>query len=88
VNLGRLGQAGKPHSTAAMLSFFAQGFALLPPAGCIAVAWLALKNLTLAPLLTGAWAIVVWFIAVAALRPVARAVAARRENLALVAMGR
>jgi hypothetical protein len=73
---------------AALVSFLAQGFALLPAAGCIAVAWLVLKNLALARLLTGAWAIATWFLAVAALHLVARAVGARRENLVMVTMGR
>jgi hypothetical protein len=88
VDLGKLGSAGKPHSTAALVSFLAQGFALLPSAGCIAVAWLVLENLALAPVLTGAWMIAAWFLAVAALRLVARAVFARRENLVMVTMGR
>ncbi len=88
VDLGRLGQAGKPHSTAAMLSFFAQGFAMLPAAACIAVGWLVLKSLAIAALLTTLWALAAWVLAVAALPLAARAVGNRRENLALVAMGR
>ncbi|MBZ5590322.1 MAG: hypothetical protein LAO05_17360 [Acidobacteriia bacterium] len=88
IDLGKLGKAGKPHSTAALVSFIAQAFAMLPAAACIVVPWFVLRNLALAPLLAGAWAIASWFLAVAALSLVARAVRARRENLAMVASGR
>ena len=88
IDLGKLGKAGKPHSTAALVSLIAQAFAMLPAAACIVVPWFVLRNLALAPLLAGAWAIASWFLAVAALSLVARAVRARRENLAMVASGR
>ena len=88
VDLGKLGNAGKPHTTAALLSFLAQAFALLPAAGCIAVAWLVLEKIALAPLFTAVLAIAAWGFALSAMPIVARALRARRENLALVAMGR
>ncbi len=88
VDLGKLGNAGKPHGTAALLSFLAQAFALLPAAGCIAIAWLVLENIALAPVITGVLAIAAWGFALSAMPIVARVLRARRENLALVAMGR
>ncbi len=88
VDLGKLGKAGKPHSTASLVGLPAQMVAMLPAAACILVPWLVLENPALAPLLTAAWAVAAWFLAVAALSLVARAVRARRENLALVASGR
>lgn len=88
MDLGKLGKAGKPHSTAALVSLPAHTLAMLPAAACIVVPWFVLRNHALALLLVGAWAIAAWFLAVATMSPVARAVRARRENLAMVASGR
>ena len=88
VDLGKLGSAGKPHSTAAVASLAAQAVALLPIGGCILVAWRVLDNVALAPVFTGVLAVAAGIAAVAAMPLVARSVAARRENLVLVASGR
>ena len=88
VDLGRIGRAGQPHAGASLAHMFVSGLAALPAAGCLALALVVWRKPWLAPLLTGAW-LACTVVAASALLPLAaRVVAARRDNLALVAMGR
>lgn len=88
VDLGKLGKAGQPHPTASLLSVLANPVALVPAAVCIFVAWQVLGSVAWAPLFTAAWAVAAWLISLITLPLVARLVVARRENLAMVAVGR
>jgi hypothetical protein len=87
-DLSRLGSASQPHSGATILALLSQGLALVPTAGIIALAWLVLGNPWLAPLLTALWAGVALLVCRLLVPVAGRVLAARRENLALVAAGR
>lgn len=87
-DLGKLGKAGQPHPTASLLSVLATPVALVPGAVCIFIAWQVAGSVAWAPLFTAAWAIAAWLIALVTLPLVARLAVARRENLAMVAVGR
>ncbi|MGV8040403.1 MAG: hypothetical protein AB2L07_10110 [Thermoanaerobaculaceae bacterium] len=87
-NLSRLGQEGQPHPIAHLTVFALHGVAAAPPAACILVALQVLATPWLAPLLTFAWLALAAPLALAALPLAERALVARRENLALVAVGR
>lgn len=87
-DLGKLGKAGQPHSAAGLIAFFGQVLALAPGAAIVAVAWLALEKPWLAPVLAAAWVALAFGVNRLLTPLAARTLAARRENLALVATGR
>jgi hypothetical protein len=87
-DLGRIGRAGNPHTTAGLLGtllILALGGI---PAGLAAVGFLLLKSAALALLLLAAWALLAATGGAALLRPAAAVVTRRRENLILVARER
>lgn len=87
-DLSSAGRGAQPHAAAGMLHFFAVVPAALPAAGLIALSLLMFHSKALATLLTGGWAVLTFFIALAVIRPLEATLLNRRENLALVAVGR
>jgi hypothetical protein len=88
VDLAVLGHAGKPHPAASALTMMASSAAAVVPLGLGFVAVRVLSHPWLAPVLVGAWVGVCLGVSWVLLPVAERFVAARRENLALVAMGR
>ena len=88
MDMAKLGSTGKPHPVASVLSFASQLVALLPGVACLAVAPHLAGGAAAAPLLEVGLVVVAGLAARAALRPVARLVDARAENLVLVTGGR
>lgn len=87
-NLARLGQEGQPHPVAQLTTFALLGLAAALPAGGILVAIRVLDRPWLAPLLTLIALALAGLLALATFPLAERALVARRENLALVAVGR
>ncbi len=87
-DLGKLGRSGQPHQAAGAIAFLAQVAALAPGAAIVAVAWLLLERPWLAPVVALAWLVVAAAVNRLLAPLAARTLAARRENLALVAVGR
>jgi hypothetical protein len=88
VNLASIGRDSNAHQGANLLGFVGILLAAAP-AGCVAGAGIFwLDSFPAAAVLVAAWTAVTFGIAWLALRPVARLVAARKENLLFVAQGR
>jgi hypothetical protein len=87
VDLTRFARGGQPNAGASIAHMLVSGLACLPPAGCLALALAVWRKPWLAPLLTGGWLVCATAAATLLLPVAARVVAARRENLALLAMG-
>jgi hypothetical protein len=87
-DIGRLGQAGKPHPAASALGMLCLLAGAGPAAAAALVAGGFLKRPALAFLLVTGWALLAALISVLLLRAAERLLARRRENLALVAQGR
>jgi hypothetical protein len=88
VNLASIGRDSNAHQGANLLGFVGILLAAAP-AGCVAGAGIFwLDSFPAAAVLVAAWTAVTVGIAWLALRPVARLVAARKENLLFVAQGR
>ncbi|HNX49471.1 MAG TPA: hypothetical protein PKL08_04860, partial [Thermoanaerobaculaceae bacterium] len=87
-DLAALGHAGNPHPAASALTMLAGGGASLVPVGLGIIAVRLLSRPWLAPALMVVWACACLGLARLLLPVVERLVAARRENLGLVAVGR
>lgn len=87
-DLTKTGTGGNPHGLAMLLGTLLVMVASVPPALIIGVVAHQLARPGLALLLTVLWTLVVLAIALPLLGLAARAVAPRRENLALVAQGK
>jgi len=88
VNLNSIGRDGNPHGMANLLGGLVLVASLAPSAGIGLLAWRWLERPALAlPLMLG-WCAVAWLVGRLLLPPAVRIFRARRENLALVAMGR
>jgi len=88
MDIGKIGQAGKPHPIASMLGMLVLLSVLGPSAGLSVLGLLVFKSPLIAFLLVLAWAGVVTLVSVLLFRVAVRVVGRRRENLALVCQGR
>jgi hypothetical protein len=87
-DLSRVGHSGQPHPAAGFIGFAATPLAAFPPVGCILLANLVLGRAWLAPVLVGGWVALATVGALGLLSQCERIVAARSENLAMVAAGK
>lgn len=87
-DLSKTGSGGNPHGFAFFLGTVAVFVASAPAGAVLSIVGGVMKSPALAALLTLVWTGVAFALAVMLAAPVARAVAERRENLALVAQSR
>lgn len=88
VNLASIGRDSNAHQGANLLGLIALVASAAPPAAAAAAGLLLFRSEAIAAALVGLWMLAALAIASLALRLVERLLAARRENLALVAQGR
>ncbi|HYN20775.1 MAG TPA: hypothetical protein VE078_07445 [Thermoanaerobaculia bacterium] len=87
-DLSKTGSGGNPHSLSMLIGTLLVLVFAAPPAAILAVAHRRFERPGLALLLMAIWTMLTVALAIPLLRFAARAVATRRENLALVAAGR
>ena len=87
-DLSSVGRGSQPHAAAGMLQLLGVMPAALPSAALIALALLVFHSQLLAAILTAGWTLAAFCIALGAMRLLEPVLLKRRENLALVAVGK
>jgi ABC-type Na+ efflux pump permease subunit len=84
-DLSKLGRAGNPHAAAEILGFLFLAVLPIPPAATMGLALVLTESPALAFAIAAGWAVVAALLSLPLFRLAVRLVAARRENLAMVA---
>jgi hypothetical protein len=87
-DLSKTGSGGNPHPLPMFVGMVFSLFAALPAAAIVLLAQFWLDRPILAPLLMSVWLLVAAAVSLPLVGVAARAIAVRRENLALVAQGK